>query len=789
MKFASMIAAVLTTLLLHAQVAVAQETPPPQPAAPTATPPSPVGSPVTPGAEASATPTPEPDAVPEEDNDVLDLEAIERQAKKESLNQKTNVASAATARLRDSPGVITVITREEIQRLAPKDLIDLLHLVAGFQFGAEVQGFVGPIFRGVYGQEGKVLVMWDGLEINETLYLTVALENHFPLSAIERIEIIRGPGSARYGGFAELAVINIIPRAGNVNGIEVTGTYGHQLTADGKVQLDFGRALGEVNYGQKFTGGLLDGGELSFTLFGGQTARSNRLYDDGFGSPAYRMNIDNASVGPTWVSTKFKLNGLELQFAGDALRIRQRDMYTGPDVLTDDGSYVPFTKPINNHHYSLFASAKYEFKIGDIGVITPKLFYKRSLPWYSGGDFLDYNTDSIELQKFMYYKTADRLRLTLLSAWTLLPGATLSIGADGTFDTASVRRNEEGGFDGLNGPFGCTDAVPGSGLECTPANDRASYIDVAPYGELSVLSDIANLTLGFRYEYIRGLQPAVNGETEPFTAQSFVPRFAVTKSFDQLWVKLLYSSAFKPPSIENISLNNVTAAISEYNARQDPSLPTTPRIVPESTTVYEAEAGYDFTDTTTITASLFRIEMQNPILFFVGADGSYQYNNRNRTGSQGAELEFKMLERWGALMFNYSYVTSDGLNDVPEYETGRAGRLRGVASSKLAFQGRFNITSNFNASVSGFILSERYGWLGGFNADGTSNVERTPAIGVVNVAMTYRDLFLEGLDGSVALQNALDSDYRILQAYNGNHMPLPMAGRELMARLTYRFGL
>ena len=42
------------------------------------------------------------------------------------------------------------------------------------------------------------------------LFQTIQVGSHYPIELIERIEVIRGPGSAIYGGNAELSVINII---------------------------------------------------------------------------------------------------------------------------------------------------------------------------------------------------------------------------------------------------------------------------------------------------------------------------------------------------------------------------------------------------------------------------------------------------------------------------------------------------------------------------------------------------------------------------------------------------
>jgi len=80
---------------------------------------------------------------------------------------------------------------------------------------------MGLSLRGNWANEGKVLVLMDGQPFNELLYQSVAVGNRFPVDAIERVEIIRGPGSAQYGGSAEYGVINIITKV-TINGQRIT---------------------------------------------------------------------------------------------------------------------------------------------------------------------------------------------------------------------------------------------------------------------------------------------------------------------------------------------------------------------------------------------------------------------------------------------------------------------------------------------------------------------------------------------------------------------------------------
>lgn len=703
------LAVALAATAVHADDAPAPPEAPPAEAPPAVTPPADPSAPPMP----TPTPTAEP-APPAPVEEEITLDDIGSGAAKEALNRTTGVASKQAGRLRDSPALITVITRDEIRRTGARDILDVLHLVPGLSFGVDVQGAVGPMFRGLWGQEGKVLVLFDGFEMNETMYLTAQIENHFPIQAIERVEVIRGPGSALYGGFAALAVINIVTRNASVDGFEVAGTYGQMWRG-------FGRANGEVLWGTKVEDGALGGLELSLGVFGGEAARSDRLFRDGYGAE-FRQNWENASQGQSSLHATGKWGGFQAKLFLDAYRVKQRDHF---------GEALP--EAIENSFYAAHLDLSYNAKIAEIVEITPRLNVKRQLPWYAGGEWFTYDPDAFD----NYYKTADRARFQLPVNWRITDGMNLAVGADTYVDYATVIANKDGTYSGLNGAF-------------ENGENSILYWNAAAFAEYSLQSSFVNLTAGARYEF------------HSAAGSSFVPRIALTKSFDRLWVKGLLSGAFKPPGVENITLNT--------------------EILPESATVYEAEVGYDILDTTSIAVSLYRIEITNPIVFSVDpTTGDEVYANFDKTGSQGFDVELKMIENWGQVTANYSYTNSAGLSNVSLYDPGSGPVLRAAPEHKASAAARFNLSPTVSLGPTLVVLSERRGWLGGAN----NVVEVEPPAALGSVALYAKDLLIDGLDATVAVHNVLDTHYRYIQPYDGGHAPISAPGREFLFRLSY----
>ncbi len=115
----------------------------------------------------------------------------------------------------EAPNATTVITAEDIRLSGATSLPELMRRVPGADVMALGVGSANVSMRG-FNQRiaNKVLVLVDGrTEYQDFLGLTLWSSIPIGLEEIERIEVIRGPGSALYGANAMLGVINIITQA------------------------------------------------------------------------------------------------------------------------------------------------------------------------------------------------------------------------------------------------------------------------------------------------------------------------------------------------------------------------------------------------------------------------------------------------------------------------------------------------------------------------------------------------------------------------------------------------
>ncbi|AKJ07114.1 iron complex outermembrane receptor protein [Archangium gephyra] len=115
----------------------------------------------------------------------------------------------------EAPNATSVITSEDIRLSGATTLPELLRRVPGADVMMLGPGSANFSVRG-FNQRvaNKVLVLVDGrTEYQDFLGMTLWSSIPVEMEDIERIEVIRGPGSALYGANAMLGVVNIITRA------------------------------------------------------------------------------------------------------------------------------------------------------------------------------------------------------------------------------------------------------------------------------------------------------------------------------------------------------------------------------------------------------------------------------------------------------------------------------------------------------------------------------------------------------------------------------------------------
>lgn len=269
-------------------------------------------------------------------------------------------ASKFEQKTTEAPSSITVIGADEIKRFGYRTLADVLQSVQGFHVSHDRNyAFLGTRGVNLGDFNSRILLLVDGHRVNNNLTDGAFIDTAFILDVdlIDRVEIIRGPGSVLYGNNAFFGVINVITRQGKqVNGAEVSGDYAA-----------FDTWRGRATIGQAFTNGvqLL----VSGTLY--DSAGDKRLFYKEFNTPEQNngvaQNMDADSFGSFFGSLSYR----DFTVQGAFLR-REKVNPTAQFFSTFND---PRLRTIDERSY---ASLKYAHSFPEIVDVTAQVYYDRN---------------------------------------------------------------------------------------------------------------------------------------------------------------------------------------------------------------------------------------------------------------------------------------------------------------------------------------------------------------------------------------------------------------------------
>lgn len=225
-----------------------------------------------------------------------------------------------------APASVEVITGAQIRQLGFQTLADLFAAVPGLYVSDDanysyvgVRGFSRPS-----DYNNRVSLLIDGQRVNENVYgsAPIGIDLGLDLDAVERIEIVRGPGSVLYGTGAMLAVVDIITHTGH------TGQGGSLALEPGS----FGRRHGALRAGRVFDSGLDVHVSATWTDITGRDFHFPELAVPGQGDGAARGVDGDRAHG---VHATAAYGGLRLQML---LSSRRKVIPTAPyaTILNDD---------------------------------------------------------------------------------------------------------------------------------------------------------------------------------------------------------------------------------------------------------------------------------------------------------------------------------------------------------------------------------------------------------------------------------------------------------------------
>lgn len=426
------------------------------------------------------------------------------------MTMTVSISTQTKQALSKAPSVVSVITAEDIRATGTTNLMEILQSVPGIYIRVNQFGF-RPLVSMRGASPKNTLIMIDGAPERDLVWATGIFWKGLPASMIERIEIIRGPGSALFGSDASAGVINVI-----------TKTAGKITQSEGGVRIgSFDTQTAWLQHGTKW-----NGFDVGLTLEASHT--------DGHRPFIARdwLNIsDHANLGYDNLDLRFSIGRDHWRVQADH---RQKDNL---GIGITGGSYLdPVTHAKDRQTgiawlYSNAAAAK------DWGLDAEVRY--RDLEYSSGNGFWEVPATTLNAVR----SAEQRLNFEASGLYTGFKGHAFRIGGGYVWqDLYYVKQ--------------ATNGVPGFFV---PEKLRQnSYLFVQ---DVWNLAERWELTAGMRYDRYTGFPGTLN------------PRLAlVWESTERLTTKLMHGRAFRTPSF--LELYAITGATNP-NANLVPEKSTT----------------------------------------------------------------------------------------------------------------------------------------------------------------------------------------------------------------------
>jgi len=560
------------------------------------------------------------------------------------LATPVKVATGTATPWSGAPASVTVITAADLEAMGATSLDEALAMVPGLHVsGSGPLGANRYLFRGVVSTfNPQVLLLVDGVPQTSVVRgdRSGVVGTRIPASAIARIEVIRGPGSAVYGEEAFAGIIHVHTRVAE----------GLEGTQAGLSVGSFGTREGWVNHGGSHGGFQLGLSASAYATDGpGRTLEA----DGQTGFDQLAPTLPPASRAPG----RFDLQGRHGDFAldlgrgawhfraGQEVRLQVGMGQGGANALDPDGRLASHRTQASLTYAESGLGGGWDLEVvGSYRRVTQEV--QQLLHLFPAGAFFGAfpegfigNPGWIEARR----------RLEGTAVYGGAPDHRVRLGA-GVDRGEMVRVTETKNFDGAYQPLpgGVTD-VSGTPLDWLPLRHRTSH---HAFAQDEWTRGGWTLTTGLRFDRFSDVGSSTN------------PRIALVGEVADGWtLKLLHGRAFRAP------------AFVELWGRNNPVAFGNPDLRPERLTTTEAVAGWKASEDLLMELNLFHTTIRDAITFLPDPGGTRTAQNADRLRGQGGELSLTYAPSTRfRITANASY--QDMRDEATDQPLGEAPRAR-----------------------------------------------------------------------------------------------------------------
>jgi len=648
---------------------------------------------------------------------LTDITTASAEEKETRLEEIVVTATRTEKELETAPGSVSVVTKENMEKRNIKTVDEALNTVSGV-FDRRGKGLMDTrsqvSLRGIPGQM-RTLILLDGMPINSAYTGEVQWGGLSPEDA-ERIEVVKGPFSSLYGGYAMGGVVNIITKMPEKREFTFKSGYGSSWERGEamddlrKVYLSYGDKIKDklslfLSYGYKATNGYpSDFNVQSSKPLAGITGWSyttdnqgnvryligdrgdNRWWDDNI---AVKAGYDFSKA--TKVNLSFVRNRYEYNYDDPHTYLRNA---AGNEIWSygsvKESSFLSGAGGREQNIYNLsceteISAVKAKLSLGVVDqekswYVTPDLTATRS-----GGTGKASNTPSES------YNADIQFTLPLLEKHILTFG--------GSFRHGRADTKEHNLTNWKDKESTTTLTYQSRGKDKT----YALFVQ----DEIMILDNLTAY-IGFRQDWWVTYDGYANqigtaGYPKEYgsrDASSFSPKAAVVyKPFEKTSLRTSIGKAFRPPTVYELYRTWRSSSGVTYAGNPD--------LKPETTTSWDIGIEQGLWKGAKIKAAYFENYMED-LIYRKTVTSTYQeLINAGKAESKGVEIEAEQrFDKWLRLFANFTYTDAKLKENNAKPETiGK--RLTDVPERMFNAGAEFE-KGAFSAALTGRYVSKRY---------------------------------------------------------------------------------
>jgi len=494
-----------------------------------------------------------------------------------------------------TPGMVSIYFGNDMECFGVRTLAQALKRVPGVELTIDHSGVWQTVMRGFSRtfSYGNFKFLLNNVSLNKVFWINSL--PHMPISQIDRIEVIKGPMSVMYGEFAMSGIVNIVTKDRSTIRESINQIYSSvasdnyfssggifYLAKDNKVEMGINIAHSTSN-NDSIHSGIDRAFLLSDTTYAPGKTNEKKAFTSGIANFRYdKFHVQTFG----FFHEQGDYFGFDQRLPPYNDRIVYRDYQIGVSAQYD----IHFTPSV--YAKCLLDFQKQQLKGNDI-------YYKEDI---YGQQFFDliYEDSIVHTEIDLFWKWGDMQgapRNTLLVGWSLSKSALGDTWFESNFNPNDPNRH-------LSFHIGADEL----GLA-----DKHRTIHNFTIQDMFKFTPKLSSTASIRYEHYSDL------------SEYFIPRLAMVYRFNKSHiVKMQYSSAFRPPTLD------------EMYGKISP-LAGNPELVPETKETFEF--GY-----------IFRERDMDCVIrltaFYSNLDDVIVFENRKRLNNgnyllKGLEMEYK----------------------------------------------------------------------------------------------------------------------------------------------------